>query len=421
MDGDGYADIIIGAENYGSGDHVGEQGWVSVYLGSAAGLGDYLAWSATGGWSTAHLGCSVATAGDVNGDGYADIIAGAYSFDPAAGFDGWGAAFVWHGSAAGLGASGAAPDTDDWYAYGGQEGSYFGWSVSSAGDVNGDGYSDVIVGAPEYDFGDEVDEGGQGMARLYLGSSSGLNDAHTRQLAGIITNGAFGTSVSSAGDVNGDGYGDIIVGEPYFADDLSNQGRAYVWYGSTSGISTYDDWDWDVVGGVSDHYGTSVATAGDVNGDGYSDIIVGAPFDATGAGTAYAYYGSSSSLQQTAGWTKDSDQEEAHFGHSVASAGDVDADGYADLIVGAPQWDGGLANEGGAWIYMGAGGGLEDAPAWHKESDQANAQYGWSVSSAGDVDGDGYDDVIVGVPYYDFDELVRGWCGSTWVPPRARR
>jgi hypothetical protein len=160
-------------------------------------------------------------------------------------------------------------------------------------------------------------------------------------------------------------------------------------------------------------FGFSVATAGDVNGDGYSDVLVGAPGKSGAAGSVYAYYGAADSLAEDAGWTKASNLENAHFSHSVASAGDINADGYADIIVGGPQWDGGQAYEGIACIYVGSATGLLSAPPWCKEADQDSAYFGWSVSTAGDVNGDGYDDVIVGAPYYQYVHHSNE--GMAWV------
>jgi hypothetical protein len=404
VNGDGYADIIIGASRRSDSLAQEDEGWALVYYGSESGLSNGFSWHAEGEQEGAFLGRAVATAGDVNGDGYADVIVGAMLYDD--GDIDEGKAFAWYGSADGLnGGVDGTPANAAWSAQVNQELDRFGESVSTAGDVNGDGYADVIVGAPYYENG----QSGEGVARLYLGSSTGLNPSYDRQLEGNQISAHLGQSVATAGDVNGDGYGDVIVGAPSYTNGESEEGRAFVWYGSADGIGATSDW-YDEGDAVNAAYGWSVATAGDVNGDGYSDIIVGAPGDVLG-GSANAYYGAADSLEETAGWTKRSNMENAHFGHSVASAGDVNADGYADVIVGAPYWDGGQADEGGAWVYMGSAAGLETAPDWYKRSNQAGAYFGWSVGKAGDVNGDGYDDVIVGSPGYDYGEDGEGLAG----------
>jgi hypothetical protein len=154
-----------------------------------------------------------------------------------------------------------------------------------------------------------------------------------------------------------------------------------------------------------------VSTAGDVNGDGYSDVIVGAPLydnGQTDEGRAYVYYGSSGGLASSAGWTAESDQADALLGYSVGRAGDVNGDGYSDVIVGARMYDNGQTREGRAYVYYGSAGGLAVSAGWTAESDQANAYFGYSVGTAGDVNGDGYSDVIVGAYYYDNGQTNEG-------------
>jgi hypothetical protein len=158
-------------------------------------------------------------------------------------------------------------------------------------------------------------------------------------------------------------------------------------------------------------FGFSVGTAGDVNGDGYSDVIVGAPFYDNGEtyeGRAYVYHGSASGLSGTAAWTAESNQGSAFFGFSVGTAGDVNGDGYSDVIVGAYLYDNGETDEGRAYVYHGSASGLSGTAAWTAESNQANAYFGYSVGTAGDVNGDGYSDVIVGAYYYDNGETDEG-------------
>jgi hypothetical protein len=151
-------------------------------------------------------------------------------------------------------------------------------------------------------------------------------------------------------------------------------------------------------------FGASVSSAGDVNGDGCDDLLVGALYDGNGQtyeGRAYLYLGSASGMETTEAWTAESDQSSAFFGWSVSEAGDVNADGYGDVVVGAPEYNNGSRDEGRAYLYRGSASGLETTAAWTAESDQKGAEFGYSVSSAGDVDADGYDDIVVGAPYYD--------------------
>jgi hypothetical protein len=154
-----------------------------------------------------------------------------------------------------------------------------------------------------------------------------------------------------------------------------------------------------------------VASAGDVNADGYSDVIVGAyGYDngQSNEGGAFVYLGSASGLSASARWTGESDQADADFGYRVASAGDVNGDGYSDVIVGADSYDNGQSQEGRAFVYLGSASGLLPTAAWTAESDQAGAFFGCSVASAGDVNADGYSDVIAGACWFNHDQNGEG-------------
>jgi hypothetical protein len=236
------------------------------------------------------------------------------------------------------------------------------------------------------------------------GLSTGCTPANAAWTAESNQAGAFfGYSVASAGDVNGDGYSDVIVGAYLFDNGETDEGRAFVYHGSASGLSTTPNWTAES-NQANAQFGVSVASAGDVNGDGYSDVIVGAyRFDngQTDEGRAFVYHGSASGLSTTPNWTAESNQGNAEFGSSVASAGDVNGDGFSDVIVGAYLFDNGETDEGRAFVYHGSASGLSTTPNWTAESNQANAQFGYSVASAGDVNGDGFSDVIVGAPLFD--------------------
>jgi len=409
VNGDGYADVIVGAWRYDA--PTSSEGAAFVWYGSAHGVNGSAngvpanaAWRAEADQEGAFLGIAVSTAGDVNGDGYADVIVGANEY----GGGDEGLALVWHSTANGPnnGVVGT-PGNAEWTAAGASSGAHLGRSVSTAGDVNGDGYADVIVGSPHYTNG----QAGEGTAYLYLGSDGGLAADPDNQDEGNMVEAWFGQSVAMAGDVNGDGYADVVVGAPLYTNDQTEEGRAFLWYGSPSGISATRDW-WAEGNATQAWYGNSVATAGDVNGDGYSDLIVGAPGEASQAGSAFVYHGSPDMPREVANWSKRSNMENAYFGWSVGTAGDVNADGYADIIVGAPLWDAGQVNEGAAWIYRGSAAGLVSTPYWYEQSDRENAQFGYSVGTAGDVNGDGYGDVIVGTPYYAHDAAEEG---GAWV------
>ncbi len=396
VNADGYSDVIVGAFGYDNGQL--DEGRALVYHGSSAGPGPTASWTVESNQVSAQLGVSVGTAGDVNGDGFADAIVGALFHDDTQVDE--GGAFVYHGSAAGL--SPAAV----WTAAGAQASAQLGVSVATAGDVNGDGYADVIVGADLYDNG----EASEGRAFVYHGSASGLSAAAVWTAESDQPNAHFGFSVGTAGDVNGDGYADVIAGANFYDNGQTEEGRAFVYHGSAAGLSLAAGWTAES-NQASAQFGFSVATAGDVNGDGYADVIAGASgYDngQTDEGRAFVYHGSAAGLSSAAAWTAESNQAGARFGLSVATAGDVNGDGYADATVGADGYDNGQTDEGRAFVYHGSAAGLSAAAAWTGEGDQAGAQFGISVATAGDVDGDGYADVIVGACGYDSGQTNEG-------------
>ncbi len=396
VNGDGYGDLIVGAHRYDNDQ--AEEGRAFTYHGSALGLAASPAWTSESNQSGAYFGVSVSSAGDVNGDGFGDLIVGARFYDN--GQTDEGRAFLYLGSKVGpsLGAN--------WTAESDQSSSDFGVSVASAGDVNGDGFSDVIVGAHSFDH----DEPGEGRAYVFLGSAGGLSASAAWTVESDQPDAFLGYSVAGAGDVNGDGYGDVIVGAHFYDGDLLNEGRAFVYHGSAAGLSTAADWmaEGDQ---LEAFFGVSVASAGDVNRDGHSDVIVGAlrcDNPDVDEGCAYLFLGSASGLGDGAAWMADGGQAGALFGISVGSAGDVNGDGYSDAIVGAYLHDGGQIDEGRAAVYLGSVTGLAPSPHWTAESDQADAWFGYCVATAGDVNGDGYSDVIVGAYHYDDGQTDEG-------------
>ena len=331
------------------------------------------------------FGHSVSSAGDVNGDGYDDIIVGAY---------GSNAAYIFYG--------GPSMDANYDVKLVGENGR-FGYSVSSAGDVNGDGYDDVIVGADYYDDGSNT---AVGAAYIFYGGPS-MDSIYDVKMVGENTYDNFGTEVSSAGDVNNDGYDDVIVGAyRYDNGSNTNDGAAYIFYGGPSMDSIYDV---KMVGeNAGDYFGLSVSSAGDVNNDGYDDVIVGAE----GSNAAYIFYGGSS-MDSIYDVKMVGENADDWFGNSVSSAGDVNKDGYDDVIVGADGYAvGSNTNAGAVYIFYG-GHSMDSVYDAKMVGENADDRFGYSVSSAGDINGDGYDDVIVGAFYYN--NGVNSHAGAAYI------
>ncbi|MCF8341400.1 MAG: FG-GAP-like repeat-containing protein [Chitinophagaceae bacterium] len=396
VNGDGYSDVIVGAENYSNGEW--SEGAAFVYHGSASGINTTASTMVESNQAGAYLGFSVSEAGDVNGDGYSDVIIGAIGFDN--GQTDEGAAFVYHGNSSGISTTYSAMLESN------QANAGMGYSVSSAGDVNGDGYGDVIVGARYYDNG-QIDEG---VAFVYHGSPSGINITNATIIESNQAYSWLGCSVSNAGDVNSDGFGDVIIGAYKYTNGQTNEGAAFVYNGSTTGINK-NSATMIESNQSSSWLGYSVSGAGDVNGDGYSDVIVGAYYYTNlfaEEGAAFVYHGSAAGINSTASSMVESNQVGAYMGSSVSGAGDVNGDGYSDVIVGAFVYDNGQSDEGAAFVFHGSASGINTMPAAKVESNQAGASMGYSVSGAGDVNGDGYSDVIVGAYLYDNNEADEG-------------
>ncbi|HEY5657225.1 MAG TPA: integrin alpha, partial [Myxococcota bacterium] len=424
VNADGYADVIVGASGYDAGQT--DEGAAFVFLGSATGVvgsdpGTGHA-QLQSNQASAWFGTSVSSAGDVNGDGYADVIVGAYGYD--AGQTEEGAAFVFLGGPDGI--ADGNPGTAHAQIESNQSFAVLGTSVSGAGDVNGDGYADIIVGAHQYDAGLNPEDSNEGAAFVFLGSAAGIVGSNPATAhAQIEANQAsawLGIAVSGAGDVNGDGYADVVVGAERFDSTEVDEGAAFVFLGSAAGIvgSNPATAHAQIESNKADaRLGNDVSDAGDVNGDGYADIVVGAYlYDAgvTNEGAAFVFLGSAAGIvgsgPDTAHAQLESNQDSALLGSAVASVGDVNGDGYADVIAGAPYYEAGQPFEGAAFVYLGSASGIADGDPTTAhaqiEPDQSGAELGVSVASAGDVNGDGFEDIIVGAHRYDAGEVDEG-------------
>ncbi len=409
FNGDGFDDVVLGAP--GDGLNGAFSGTAYVVFGGITGTitdPDNQADVVIRGQKVLdQLGVSVSSAGDFNGDGFDDVVVGG-RYDNN-GRSNSGSAFIFFGqNPVGQIVMDAHVSADvTLNGQSAQDG--FGDFVSSAGDFDGDGKGDVIVGARNDDNGGVS----AGAAFVYLGGKVGtFNDPDTD--AELVINGQdsfgrLGYSTANAGDVNGDGLSDVIVGAPF--DDINgiDAGRAFVFYGGQFGTITNATAQANLVfegQSAGDNFGLSVASAGDFNGDGNTDLIFGAPEDKVGGanpkGSVFISQGSSKGvfdLKVNATGTDDA------FGYSVASAGDFNNDGFDDVIVGARLDDTAAVDGGSAYIFLGGITGQINLP--NTEADvvvhgqNAGGRLGGSVSSAGDFNGDGFSDVIIGADFND--------------------
>ncbi|MBI5154155.1 FG-GAP repeat protein, partial [Candidatus Poribacteria bacterium] len=365
-------------------------------------------------------GYSVSDAGDVNGDGRADIIVGAPWSDPG-GRDRAGTSYVVFGKAATIAVDLSDLGNGGFRIEGIDEKDKSGVSVSGAGDVNGDGLADLIVGAHLADHGAVLYTGECYVVFGKVGSEPVMLNALGTggfRIGGIHRGDGTGHSVSGAGDVNGDGLADLLVGAPDILRYPISAGGCFVVFGKTDTatveLSQLGSGGFRIDGiSVGDRAGWSVSGAGDVNGDGHADIVVGAPVadrsGALNAGESYVVFGKADSTAVnlgalgSGGFRMIGNDPFDVSGASVSGAGDVNGDGLADLIVGAPgDYPGGesyvvFGKGDGADVYLGVLGSRGFRVVGLDEYEDSGA----SVSGAGDVNGDGLADLIVGVPDAD--------------------
>ena len=296
-------------------------------------------------------------------------------------------------------------------------GDYAGSSVAGLGDVNGDGYDDLLVGASGQDSGG----GNAGAAYLLLGPVSGTFGlgAFDARLIGEDSGDQAGWSSSAAGDVDGDGLDDLLVGA--HGSDLggSNSGAAYLLYGPVTGELGLGTASARFIGeDIDDDAGYDVAAAGDVDGDGFDDLIIGAPgcdLGGSEGGAAYLVYGAvSGDLYLSAADARIYGSAGELAGWSVSGAGDVDGDGSDDLLVGAPESSASGSAAGAAYLLLGpVSGDVDLATSTARLFGEGSGDLaGWSVAGGGDLDGDGFDDLLVGATY---DDSVATEAGTTYL------
>lgn len=409
-DGDGEVDVLVGGSRYDGpkGNALGAAYVISGPISGSSDVSTVYDLQVYGADNQDYLGISVAGLGDQDGnDSYADIAMGAYGYDgPTGAATESGAVYIINGPLLG---DYAIDTVYDAMFYGESSRDWAGFSISSAGDVNADGYDDLVIGAYRHDPLSVADAG---SAYLVLGPAStsspkNLSFADTKFFA--TTSGEWaGYAVGGGGDIDGDGEDELIIGAPQLTSGLySYVGGAYIVSYDESASSALSTADGLVVGvDTASFTGYSVAVAGDVNADGYDDVVIGAPEqntagDASGAvyiihgpitGTVYAYAADATIAAENA---------DDYLGAAVAGAGDVDNDGRADIVIGAPLDDYSASNAGATYVVPSPVlGSVDIAKVGNKllGADAAD-NLGSSVAGGHDINDDGYDDVLTGAPY----------------------
>ena len=420
VNGDGFDDLLIG-NRVVFGKAIGSTPGFSATL-KLSGLDGSNGFNLGHTLPDAHVGFSVSNAGDVNGDGVSDILVGA----PGSGPTGAGASYLVFGGSDPY-YLGSLTGTNGFKITGSSSGSSLGFSVSGAGDVNGDGFADLLVGAPG---------AGSGASYLIFGKASGfsgtfdvgtLDGSNGFKLEGAAGGDQSGFAVSAAGDVNGDGFADVMVGAPFSDSNGTDSGAAYVVFGRANGFAATIALDsLDGMTGfrlqgeaAGDHFGTALGKAGDMNGDGLGDLVIGAPDGAARHGATYVVFGRGgaanpvlnvSTLDGTNGLKITGEASGDRFGAAVSGAGDLNGDGFADVLVGAPLADANAANSGAAYVLFGKAGAFDASVSastlaggrgFRVAGAAAGDHFGAGVSGGGDLNADALADVAISAPLAD--------------------
>ncbi|HXG20398.1 MAG TPA: integrin alpha [Methylomirabilota bacterium] len=335
---------------------------------------------------------ALATVGDIDGDGVTDYLIGAYDYqvryDPPVNLsEHQGRAFVFSGQSGKLLFTLNTPVPMPYAA--------FGFAVSGAGDVNNDGTPDLLIGAFGYGGTGDLGYGGSGRAFVFSGKDGKV--LHTLQAPQPQIGAGFGWSVSSLGDQTGDGVPDLLIGA--FGQD--GEGKAFVFDGFTGKLVRTVSSPESPSGAA---FGWSVANAGDLNKDGVSDMLIGAPYSTVGVttvqGRVYAFSGKDGKVL----FTLDDPQPAAGevFGWRVTSAGDLNKDGIPDILVGAPYKDvGSNPAQGVALVFNGADGKF--LFALNSPAPKPYSCFGYTIAQGPDVDQNGAPEILVGAPFQTVD------------------
>ncbi len=348
-----------------------------------------------GGLSGQDFGGAVCGVGDLDGDNLSEILIGA------PGESNTGAAFLWQGNT-----DVTLAPAESWYGLAGEK---FGFSVALIGDVDNDGTPDFAVGAPlSNDGGAE-----KGRVCIFFGGSS-LSGSPDLVILGQNGGDQFGFSVAAAGDFNGDGKDDFIVGAPYYSASGEEKGAAYVIYGRNGGPSDNLAEATKLIGEIAfDHFGWSVCAAGDFLGN-EPCVAVGAPGNdalATDAGKAYVFEGSVPPFNPNNTFdhvlTIGDNPPGSQYGWVVRSAGHWDSDGYEDLAVGAPTHNSPGTDAGRIEIIFG-GSSPSDTGDRYATGQAGGHQLGYSLDNIGDYTGNNRDDLLIGAPFFSPDGANAG-------------
>lgn len=387
-------------------------------------------------------GAAISSAGDFNGDGIDDLIIGASGAEPNS--INSGASYLFFGSSEPMAASIdlSSLNGQNGFALNGADTDFAGVDVSGAGDFNHDGFDDVIIGAPG--------RNSVGASYIIFGNSdmitsnfelSSLSSSNGILLNGVSVADSAGRAVSDAGDVNGDGISDVIIGAFRANTNANNSGASYVVFGSSEGLlasidlSGLNGSNGFTLNGIStrDYSGISVGKAGDFNGDGFDDFIIGAiGANPNGviSGATYLVFGSAGSMSSSLelsdlnginGFAINGSMAYS-YGSVVSSAGDINADGLSDIMISSAGANPNGGNSGAVHIVFGSNNAmpasielssLDGTDGFVLNGVAPGDVTGSSLSLAGDVNGNGVVDLLIGAPFASTNDNVLS--GTTYV------
>lgn len=282
-----------------------------------------------------------------------------------------------------------------WSVVGGQASRQLGRALAGAKDVNGDGLPDIAVATVHR----MIRGANRGGLSLFLGSTNTISETRNWHYLPEARDGQLGESLAME-DVNGDGFADLIAGASRHTEFLEKEGAAFLFLGSRTGLP--DAPSWSAFGGATNsEFGDFITAPGDVNGDGFPDVLVGAPaYSANGqpTGRVSLFMGGPNGLSPSPTWTADGITANSQFGQAISGVGDVNGDGCSDFVVGAPQRSSTDPLPGTVSLFYGSKGNMSTNPVWSVSGEAPGARFGTAVAGVGDVNGDGLNDVLIGSP-----------------------